>query len=308
MAEFVKSYCSKCNQYYGLKIEPASKGQMQIVDFYSIPTNEAKMLSSTVDVPNLESAGNLRACYKCGSRKASGCSCAQDINECSAGMGYRFQCLYCKELRLFSKNEGAEQVDASMVGKTIELEQGQQVVISAAGAGALEQILVGVGWDVSTGSHNMDVDSSVIIKSSQSVQHELIYYGNLNSTSGCVIHRGDNLIGGKGANTVGNDSENIDIFLRKVPNYMDQLWFVLNIYQCDSRNQSLKDVRNMYIRLTDGKSKKVLLEFKVDQGMAGKTGIIIGKVFRSGSNWVFKALQNGIHVSDVQSIISYCHD
>ncbi len=303
MADFVKAYCSRSKKYYGLMIENS-----KVVDFYDIETNKAKSLGSTVDIPSVQSAPNLRPCFKCGSRSIAFCNCAREINECVPDAGYRFQCLYCSDLRLFSKDEGAEEVKEDMIGQTVKLAQGQEVVISAVGSKGLEQILVGVGWDVSLSSENMDVDSSVVIIDQAKKQSELVYYGHLKSASGCVVHRGDNLYGGKGVNTVGNDSENIDVFLRMVPDSVDQLWFVLNIYNCDSRHQTLDDVRNMYIRLTDAKTKKVLVEYNMDKSMAGKTAIIIGKAYRVENSWRFKALGEGITVSNVQSIVAFCKD
>ena len=307
MAEFIKAYCEKSKQYFGLRVE-AVGGNQQVTDFYSIETDKAKTLGSTVDVPGLRVAANLRACFMCGNRGVGACECAKAKFGCQSGMGYRFQCLYCRQLRLFAKDEGAEEVSANMVGRTVVLEQGQEVVISAVGSGGLEQILVGVGWDVAKSGFDMDLDSSVLVKNSVTGTAELIYFGNKLHSSGCVSHRGDNIVGGKGVNTEGNDSENIDVYLRKVPADRDELWFVLNIYKCDERNQTLGDVRNMYITLKNGKTGQKLAAYTVNQGMRNKTAIVIGKAYKAGGSWRFKAIGDGIRISNVGQIRAYCHD
>ncbi len=301
---FIKAYCAKSAQYYGLRVEEDGSA-MQVTDFYDIKEGEAKELSSTVNVPGLQSAPNLRACAQCGSRKAAGCGCAQRIYGCEAGQGYRFGCLYCSELHIFSVEEGAESVDANRVGRKVRLAQGQEVEISAAGSGALEHILVGVGWDIASQGKNMDIDSSVFVKSGKTADSELIYFGNKKHPSGCVVHMGDNLVGGK-YSEVTDDSENINVYLSKVPADRDEIYFVLNIYSCDTRRQTFKDVRNMYIRLTNAKNRQVLAEYVIDQGMGGQTGMIIGRAYRKGGRWMFQAIGKGVRVSSVHELEAYC--
>lgn len=303
--EFIKAYCKKSGQYYGLRVEGNGKSA-QVVDFYDIDESKAKELASTIDVPNLQSADNLRVCSGCGARNIAGCSCAKQVMDCRPAQGYRFQCLYCKELHIFSTAEGAETVDAGRAGQKVRLAQGQEVEISADGSAALEHILVGVGWDIAAaGSKNMDIDSSVFVKAKGTRESELIYFGNKLHPSGCVVHMGDNLVGGKYSD-VTDDSENINVYLSKVPANRDEIYFVLNIYSCDSRKQTFKDVRNMYIRLTDAKSRRVLAEYVVDQGMGTQTGMVIGKAYRKGGKWIFQAIGKGVRVSSVRELEAHC--
>ena len=60
----------------------------------------------------------------------------------------------------------------------------------------------------------------------------VIYFGNLKSRCGGVVHTGDNLTGeGDG------DDEQILIDLAKVPAQINKLVFVVNIYDCVRRKQ-----------------------------------------------------------------------
>ncbi|MDL2319043.1 TerD family protein [Eubacteriales bacterium OttesenSCG-928-A19] len=189
------------------------------------------------------------------------------------------------------------------------LAQGQEVEISAAGAGALEHILVGVGWDISKSGANMDVDSSVFLKFRSNNAADLVYYGDTEHTSGCVVHMGDNLVGGKyEGNSDAIDSENINIYLSKVPSDCDRLYFVVNIYACASRKQTFSDIRNMYIRLTNAKNSQVLSEYTVNSNMGNMTGMVIAKAYRRGEKWMFQAIGHAVRVDDVESLEEHCQD
>lgn len=307
---FIKAYCQQADQFYGLKVEEVD-GVPKVTDFYDIDSATAKTLASTGDVPGLESAPNLRTCFGdgCHSRKVASCTCAEGRYRCQRGQGYRFQCLYCKKLHIFSKDEGAEVFDASLIGNKIRLTQGQEVEISATGPSALEHILVGVGWDIATSGDSMDVDASVFVCSSRDYDSELVYFGHLEHSSGCVVHLGDNLVGGKNDKSAeATDSENINVYLNRVPERFDQLYFVVNIFSCEARCQDFSSVRNLYIRLSNAKTKQVLVEYTVDQNMRNKTGMVIGKAYRKGGRWIFKAIGQAVNVSNVEQLAAYCHD
>lgn len=305
--KFIKATCRRSGRCYGLRITGGNDGVLRCTDFYDVSAEDARLIASNVDVPGLESAGNLRPCARCGGRHVAGCACAADERLCSSDAPYRFQCLYCNELHICSTTEGSELTDARRVGETIRLAQGQEVVISPAGSDALEHIRVGVGWDVARNGASMDVDSSVLMRFADS-REELIFFNHLEHKSGCVRHMGDNLVGGAGKGLNNSDSENIHVHLRQVPDDCRELWFVLNIYRACEKEQTLGDVRNMYIRLTDEKTGNRLVEYHVEQGMKDKTGLVIGKVYRDGGSWKFRAIGRGVQIRSVLHFGEHCTD
>lgn len=305
--QFIKAMCRRSGRCYGLCIADEKDGVLRCTDFYDVDADEARLIASTVDVPGLQSAENLRACARCGSRHVAGCGCAADERLCSSGVPYRFQCLYCRELHIFSTAEGSELTDVSRVGETIRLAQGQEVVISPSGHAALEHIRVGVGWDVARNGASMDVDASVLMRFAGG-RDELIFFNHLEHASGCVRHMGDNLVGGAGKGVDSSDSETIHVHLRQAPDDCRELWFVLNIYRACEKEQTLSDVRNMYIRLTDEKTGKRLVEYRVEQGMEDKTGLVIGKVCRDGASWKFRAIGKGVQIGSVRHFAEHCVD
>jgi stress response protein SCP2 len=127
-------------------------------------------------------------------------------------------------------------------GEIITLSQGQEVTIRRPDRRTLTEISVGVGWDPAKGAEDMDVDSSVVLLSEDNRQMDLVYFMDKEHETGCVIHHGDNLTGEGDAQD--GDDENISVYLTKVPKDRDKLVFVLNIYNCDRRGQTLDKVRN----------------------------------------------------------------
>ena len=167
----------------------------------------------------------------------------------------------------------------------------------------ISQIFVGVGWDPAMTGANIDVDSSVVVMSGQSYEKDLVYFGEKEHPSGCVIHHGDNLTGEDYANS---DDENISVYLNKVPNNRDRLYFVLNIYKCDERHQTFGGIRNLYIKLYDPDSKSVLVEYKVKGNFYRDTALIIGMAYRKDGGWIFKAIGKGSKATTVSQLANEC--
>lgn len=187
---------------------------------------------------------------------------------------------------------------------SISLVKGQKIDLTK-GAGGLSELMVGLGWDpVSSKSGgimgslfgskpaNIDCDASVLMlnKSNKLEKKEdLIYFGHLKSIDNSVIHQGDNITGdGEG------DDEKIIIDLKKVPDRLQKLVFVVNIYDCLKRKQDFGMIKNAYIRVVDLKGKKELLKFNLTDDYAGKTSIIVGEIYKDSSNeWKFAAVGEG---------------
>lgn len=302
MAGFIKAYCKHTKQYFGMMVENG-----RVVDFYDMTAEEGQKVASTVDIENLQTAENLRSCFVCGKRNVGKCDCAKRKFACSTEQRYRYQCIYCNQLHICTVSEGSELSDSSKIGEKVVLAQGQEVEITAMGGGVLEEILIGVGWSIAAKwKATMDLDASVFVQSRYSTDYEVIYYGNKVHPSGCVVHDGDNLVGG--LETQYGDSENIHIYLKNVPENRDELYFVLNIYDAYKKEQTFRDVRNMYIRLKNAKTNEVLVEYLPTQAMNDMNGIVIARAYRNGRKWNFKAIGKPILVKGISEIHSYCRE
>lgn len=300
--QFIKAYCSKSKQYFALEAKQVG-GVWKVINMMHLEKGKERLLATTVKQSSFETHETLLPCTKCGSRKVGGCSCAKKKTNCKAGMPYSFNCIYCEHLQIDYSTPDSAEVRAR-VGEKIQLSQGQTVEIKCADDTPLSGIYVGVGWDPTEEGESMDVDSSVVLSSSQDSQKDLIYFGNLKHKSGCILHHGDNLTGEKTKRS--DDDENISVYLDKVPVDKDKLIFVLNIYECENRHQTLGSIKNLYIRLYDLKTKKVLIEYQVLGDLNWDTAMVIAMAYRQGNKWMFKAIGRSLHVSDVRSLALEC--
>lgn len=301
MSKFIKARCKKTGRWYGLEVK--SFGRIwKVVNMLDLSDSEAAVTSSEVRQDTFLTADNLLACQQCGGRKVGGCKCFKKKNNCSKSMKYQFQCTYCDELEI-DYSLPTRAVNSGKEGETIRLSQGQEVKIKYADNRPLTRINVGVGWDPAVTGSDIDVDSSVFVMSGQRKEYELVYFGNKEHGSGCVIHHGDNLTG---ANIANSDDENISVYLNKVPANRDRLVFVLNIYDCLKRKQTFGGIKNLYIRLYDPDSKKALIEYKVLGNFSRDTALIIGMAYRKDGSWMFKAVGKGSIAADLYRLSEEC--
>lgn len=300
-SKFVKAYCEKTGQYFALEVKKIGFS-WKVVNVTHLTAEEAKLTATEVEQRSFETNTNLLPCLKCGSRKVGGCSCAKRTTNCVRGMKYNFACTYCDSLKIDYSLPSAADVGAR-AGEKVVLSQGQEVKIRFSDDRPLTEIIVGVGWDPAFGSTNMDVDSSVIVISPDNYSRDLVYFGAKEHPSGCVVHHGDNLTG---EGTGQGDDENITVRLNKVPQNRDKLLFVLNIYECMTRRQTLGQVKNLYIRLYDPVSKKALIEYRVTGNMQNDTAIVIGMAFRKAGGWSFKAIGRSLRCKDLTELVNVC--
>lgn len=305
--KFVKAYCDKAKQYFALEVKKFGL-TWKVTNFTYLSADEAKLTATEVDQRTFETNSNLIPCAGCKSRKVGGCSCAKKKNQCTPGMKYHFNCIYCDQLKIDYSLPTMDGIQGARAGEKVTLSQGQEVVIRFADNRPLTNILVGVGWDPVSQGDNMDVDSSVVVMSSNGAQYDLVYYGAKRHSSGCAELLEDNLTGEYTGHVDSNDDENILVDLTKVPRGRDKLVFLINIYECDDRHQTLKDVKNFYIRLCDQVSKKTLIEYKVEDNQVHPkdTAIVIGVATRKNGGWTFKAIGRSLRISTVQDLAREC--
>jgi stress response protein SCP2 len=112
------------------------------------------------------------------------------------------------------------------INMSINLSKGQKISLEKEAPG-LKRVLIGLGWDVKTGDTGVDfdLDSSCFLLGENgklvSDKH-FVFYNNLSSPDGSVVHSGDNRTGaGEG------DDEVVKIDLSKVPHDVKKMVFVV---------------------------------------------------------------------------------
>ena len=198
---------------------------------------------------------------------------------------------------------------------SVSLEKGQKVDLTKGNTG-LSKIIVGLGWDAAahTGAKGLfgsllgkstadiDCDASVLMLDEnnklQGVSN-LIYFGNLKSKDGSVVHTGDNLNGeGDG------DDEVILVDLSKVPKDFKKLLFVVNIYDCVKRRQDFGMIKNAFIRVVNSSNKQELIRYDLSDNYAGKTALIVGEIYRHDGEWKFGAIGEPTTDDSLKTIIN----
>ena len=150
---------------------------------------------------------------------------------------------------------------------SVKLQKGQKVSLSKDHAG-LSKVIVGLGWDEREDAGDaFDLDASAFLLNSDNKvrsDDDFIFFNQLSSKCGSVVHQGDNLTGaGDG------DDEQIVVDLPKVPSDVERIVFIVTIYKAKERHQN----------------------FGEDACL--NTTLVFGELYRRNGAWKFRALGQG---------------
>lgn len=191
----------------------------------------------------------------------------------------------------------------------------------------LANVTVGLGWDMAKKGDSIDCDSSVFVlkevkktitkkaggffglfakeeteevtESGLLNSSDIVYYGHLHHSNGCVNHRGDNLVGGSGKR---NDDEQIAINLKNMPEDVKSLVVVVNIYNCKSRHQHFGMINNCYVRIVDDATKEEICRYNLTDNYDSCTALVVGELYRTGNEWEFKAIGKGTNAGSIEEM------
>ena len=190
----------------------------------------------------------------------------------------------------------------------INLKKGLRISLKKVAPG-LTKVMCGLGWDVSESkglfglfkANDFDLDASVLCltnKDKLKSKSDVVYYRNLEHSSGAITHQGDNLTGeGDG------DDEQILVDLTRLPDDILKLVFVVNIYKARQRQQSFGQVKNAFVRLVNLNDNKEIARYSLlGEEYGGKTGMILAEVYRDQEEWKMEAVGKGFMVNGLQEI------
>lgn len=196
----------------------------------------------------------------------------------------------------------------------ISLQKGQKIDLSKNGT-QLNYLMVGLGWKQAaakkgffsafSGKTDVDIDASVLMLGADGRlpgKDYVIYFNNKRGPQDCITHCGDNLVGG----TMGGmeDSEQILINLSAVPQNVERLVFVVNIYDCVARRQHFGMVRDAYIRIVDKQNGETLASYNLTEDYVDKTTMTVGEIYRRNGAWKFAAVGKASRESGLSEIIA----
>lgn len=169
----------------------------------------------------------------------------------------------------------------------INLQKGQREVINA------PKFTIGLGWDTNSSATgaDFDLDASVFVlgESGKLISDaHFIFYNNLNSPDGAIIHTGDNLTGdGDG------DDEQLKIDLTKISPSVKEISIVVTIHDSENRKQNFGQVRNSFIRIVDDINNTELVKYELEEDFSIETAVEFGRIYTKNGQWKFEAIGMG---------------
>jgi len=173
----------------------------------------------------------------------------------------------------------------------LSLSKGQNLSLSKTDPG-LKKVLVGLGWDArATDGQDFDLDASVfLLAQSGKVRSDadFIFYNQLQSGCGSVVHTGDNRTGeGDG------DDESVKVDLSMVPADVQRIAITVTIDKAEEKRQSFGQVQNAFIRIVNEETGVEVVRYDLSEDYSTETAMIFGEVYRHGGEWKFKAIGQG---------------
>lgn len=187
---------------------------------------------------------------------------------------------------------------------SINLAKGHSISLKKEDGTKLEEVIIGLGWQIPKvydGSImkaikalfvTYDLDSFVVMLQNDRYEesNDLIYFNNLEHRSKAVIHRGDDLVGGKKG-----DCEQIIIKLPKIPAKYNRLVIGVNIYCAAQKHQQFGDVTNAYVRVINRKDGSEFCRYDLRENYGNYTAIVVGDLTRTKDGWAFNAIGDGTY-------------
>ncbi len=166
----------------------------------------------------------------------------------------------------------------------INLQKGQKIDIG------LSKMSVGLGWTPHEGTgFDFDLDASAfMVDAGRLIPDEkyFVFYGNTDSPDTALHHTGDDPTGG---NSAGGDDETIQVDLSKIDPRIQEILFVVTIYDATPRRQNFGQVRDSYIRIVDDSTGLEVAKYELGEDFSIETAVEFGRLYKKDGKWKFEA-------------------
>ena len=174
---------------------------------------------------------------------------------------------------------------------SVSLSKGGNISLDKADPG-IKKILVGLGWDErATDGQSFDLDASVFLLNANGKvrsDHDFIFYNQLTSQCGSVVHQGDNRTGDSDG-----DDEAIKIDLSNVATDISKIVITVTIHDAEKNNQNFGQVANAFIRVVNDETSMEVTRYDLSEDYSIETAMIFGELYRHNGEWKFKAVGQG---------------
>lgn len=189
----------------------------------------------------------------------------------------------------------------------INLQKGQKISLSKESGGALTKVVMGLGWDAKKASvgllkgmfggggnsDSIDLDASCVLFDEQNKVVDTVWFRQLKSKDGSIVHTGDNRTGdGDG------DDEQIIVALDKVPANVKSLVFTVSSFT----GQTFNAIDNAFCRLVDSSNNNEVARYTLSS-QGSHTAQIMAKVYRHNGEWKMHAIGENGNGRTIESLL-----
>lgn len=171
----------------------------------------------------------------------------------------------------------------------VNLQKGQKISLDKEAGTQLTKIIMGLGWDAvktkgffgfGSKTQEIDLDASCILFDEQGRPLDTVWFRQLKSKDGSVVHTGDNRTGdGDG------DDEQIVVDLTRVPSNVKSLVFTVNSFT----GQNFSQIENATCRIVNASNNQEVARFNLST-LGSHNAQIMAKLYRHNDEWKMHAI------------------
>jgi tellurium resistance protein TerD len=170
---------------------------------------------------------------------------------------------------------------------SISLSQGEEINFSKEAPG-MKTARIALGWDINPA---FDLDVSIfMLGSNGKIPNEryFVFYNNLESQDGSV-----KFLQERRTEECSGDYATIEIDLSRVNTAVQEIVFVVTIYDVDGINPTFSQVKNSFMRVYDTATKQEIAKYDLDEDSSEGTAIEFCKLSKKEGDWIFQAVGQG---------------
>ena len=170
---------------------------------------------------------------------------------------------------------------------SVNMSKGERVSLVKSSGQGLTQVRMGLGWDAmkkkgffGSRSQSIDLDASCLLFDAGGKLVDQVWFQQLQSKDGSVLHTGDNRTGaGDG------DDESIRVDLSRIPPQVQTLVFTVNSFT----GQDFSQIENAFCRIIDESTESETARYELT-GSGTHNAQVMAKVTRDGAGWAMTAI------------------
>ena len=179
------------------------------------------------------------------------------------------------------------------------LEAGHRINLEKSSPG-LKRVRIGLGWKVNAAQgEEFDLDLSLFLCKKDAADEpemisnaHIVFYNQLISPDGAVVHSGDNRTGDKDG-----DDEEVTVDLAKVEPDVLEMPIVVTIHDAEARKQNFGRVNGAYVKVYNDENGKELARYDLNEDYSDKTALQFGSLYRKQGEWRFQAVGAGFKLN-----------